>query len=124
MHPLGTVLCATDLSAAADEAIEQAAGIARADGAALVIVHVIPVPMVVPAAPGGLVPALIDPAVTRGRGQAALEHQLARHPAARSASREVIQAWSSVVGEILGRAEASQAGLLVVASHRRSAVER
>jgi nucleotide-binding universal stress UspA family protein len=123
MHPLGTVLCASDLSAAADEAIEQAAAIARADDATLLIVHVIPVPMVAPAAPGGIVP-VIDPGVTHDRGQAALEHQVARHPAARSAAREVIQAWGSVVDEILARAETSQVGLLVVASHRRSAVER
>jgi nucleotide-binding universal stress UspA family protein len=122
--PLRTVLCGSDLSEAADEAIEQAAEIARGEGARLVVLHVVPVPIVVPEAVGAVVPPLVNPEVAYAREEEGLDRQVARHPAAAPATRAVIQASASIVDEILGHARSLQAGLLVVASHRRSAIGR
>jgi nucleotide-binding universal stress UspA family protein len=124
MYPLRTVLCASDLSDAAGEPIEQAAAMAREDGARLVVLHVVPVPIVVPEAVGEVVPPLVNPEVVYAREKEALDRQVAQHPAAASAIRELIQASGSTVDEILGRAQALEAGVVVVASHRRSSVER
>jgi universal stress protein E len=121
MHPLRTVLCASDLSEAANEAIDQAAAVALADGARLVVLHVVPV--VLPTAVGE-VPPLVDPEVLYVSHEEALARQVAERPAAAASTREVIRASGSVVDEILQRAESLSAGLLVVASHRRSAVQR
>jgi nucleotide-binding universal stress UspA family protein len=125
VFPLRTVLCASDLSDAASEAIDQAAAISRRDGARLVVLHVMPVPVVVPVAIGEvLVPQPIEPEDLLARDQAALYRQVQTVPAAASAVREVVRASGSVIDAILQRAESLAAELLVVASHRRSGVER
>jgi nucleotide-binding universal stress UspA family protein len=109
MHPLRTVLCASDLGEGAAEAIRQAAAVAGEDGAQLVVLYVVT----------DDVPP--DGEVVAARAQA-LDHQLAAHPAAASATREVVRSAASVGEEILRRAERLRAGLVVVASHHRSAI--
>jgi nucleotide-binding universal stress UspA family protein len=122
MHPLRTVLCASDLSEAAGVAIDQSAAIAASDGALLVVLHVVPAPLMVPDTEGVTPP--ISPEKVYAREEEALDRQVAERPAAASATREVIRASRAVVDELLARAETLRAGLLVVASHHRSSVER
>src|SRR6185369_6821652 len=107
MHPLGTVLCASDLGEASSEAIAQAAAVARADGARLVVVHVTPAPVIVPL--GEVVVPVADPAAVERREEEALEGQLAALPSAAGAAQEVLRASRSIVDELLARAQALRA---------------
>src|SRR6185436_866473 len=122
MFPLRTILCATDLGEAADPAIDQAAALAAREGADLIVLHVVPVPVVLPSTAVEVAP-LVDPTIIQAQAQEGLEQQLARHPAA-SATREVLRASASIADEILQRAGSLQADLLVVGSHRQSTLER
>src|SRR5205814_1520730 len=119
-----TVLCATDLSEAATEAIDQAAALALRENAALVVLHVIGVPVVVPSTVGEVVPPMVDPEILYARAEEALGRQLAARPAAARASRQVIRASGPIADEILQRAASLRADLLVMASHQQSAAER
>ena len=121
MYPLRIVLCASDLSDAAAEAIDQAAAIATRDGAQLVVLNVVAVPVVLPTPMGEMVPPLVEQGVVVERDGKELERQLASRP---SATREVIRASRSVPEEILQRAGSLGADLLVVGSHRQSTIER
>jgi nucleotide-binding universal stress UspA family protein len=121
MHPLRIVLCATDLSDAGAEAIDQAAAIAAKDGAQLVVLHVVPVPVVLPTPMGEAVPPIVEQSVVVERDGKELDRQLKSRP---SATREVIRASRSVPEEILQRAGSLGADLLVVGSHRQSTMER
>ena len=89
MHPLGTVLCASDLCEASSEAIDQAAAIARADRARLVVAHVMPPAVIVPL--GEVVVPVVDPHAVETRDEEALERQVAALPSAAGAAREVVR---------------------------------
>jgi len=121
MYQLRNVLCATDLSPVADEAIVQAATIASRDGARLVVLDVVPAPASLPAE---MPLPIVDQTQLTAAARKALDQRLAKIPAAESASREVTFQSASIASDILQRAEAIGADLVVVASHGQSAVRR
>jgi len=124
MYPLRNVLCATDLSDSAPEAIAQAAEMAARDRARLVVIHVLAPPTAVPTTGVEVAPPVVDAEEVAAAAQDALDRQVAASPAAAFASREVIRGTGSISSEILRRAASLAADLVVVASHRHSALER
>jgi nucleotide-binding universal stress UspA family protein len=124
-----TVLVASDLGSASDEAVRQGAAIAASHDARLVLLHV--VPLYVPVTAGAIsaipieaeVPAVIDQETELQGGREGLELQ-ARRLGIEADSLEVASATGAVFPTILERAGGMAADLIVVASHRASALER
>jgi universal stress protein E len=127
-----SILCASDLSGASDEAVRQAAAMARNHDARLVLFHVVPLypPLTalplseVPAAVQAPLPPVTDPEGERTQAREALGRQLARVGGGIHASFDVSATGGAVFPEILQKAEAISADVIVVASHRASALER
>jgi nucleotide-binding universal stress UspA family protein len=127
-----SILCATDLSPSSDEAVRQAVVMARNHDARLVLFHMVPLypplsalPMSeVPAAVQAPPPPVTDPEGERTVAREALTRQLARVGGGVHASFDVAATGHTAFPEILQRAEAINADLIVVASHRSSALER
>jgi nucleotide-binding universal stress UspA family protein len=124
MYPLRNVLCATDLSDAAAEAIAQAAELAARDRARLVVAHVLAAPAAIPTTGVEVAPPIVDPEELAAAAQDGLDRQVSASPAASFAGRELIRATESIHAEILRRAEALAADLVVLASHKHSTLER
>jgi universal stress protein E len=119
------ILCATDLSEASDEAIRQADELARSAGAALALCHVVPdVQSIHPLFPQRhLAEATAAPALERMAHDALLER--ARTLVGRTPQEiETFVELGIGYAEILARAEAWKADLLVVASRGRTGLAR
>src|SRR3954447_7543816 len=109
-----SILCATDLSPASDEAVRQAAFMARNHDARLVLFHVVPLypPLTalplseVPAAVQAPPPPVTDPEGERMLAREALERQLARVGGGVHALLDVSATGNAAFPEILQRAEA------------------
>ena len=120
------VLCATDLSEAADEALRQADSYCEEPGAELTLMHVEP-PLVPTAFPGYGLPAL-SPAemeAQRGRARAGLESQVKRAGIRCAEPQlEIAPAAGPVYAEIVRRAETGGYGLVVVGGHGATGLAR
>ncbi len=119
------VLCATDLSEASDEAIRQADAVARQEGAALALCHVVPDVQRIHALfpQRHLAEALAAPDAERLARDALLER--ARALTGRGPNEvEAFVELGSGYAEILVRAESWKADLVVAASHGRTGLAR
>lgn len=121
------ILCATDLSAEADLALDQAASLAVRDGAELHVFHALPLELTPGISNLAETPAALlgpmDAALARARQQ--LEARLAAlpgDPARRELSVQV--AAIPIYAAIVNQAEAVAADLVVVGSHGSSGLRR
>src|SRR5436189_6384319 len=114
MHPLRNVVCATDLNDPAPEELRQAAAIAAGDGARLMVLYVL-IPPTAFATTGVEVAAPpVDEGALLADAHQAMDRRLAERPETASAAREVLRGGGSVASEVLRRAQALRADLIVV----------
>ncbi len=120
------VLCATDLSAASDEALRQADAVCAEPGVRLTVLHVEP-PLVPTTFAGYGLPSLApgELEAMRARARQGLDDQIARVglrcPDLR---KELCPATGPAYAEIVRQAETGAFDLLVVGSHGGSGIER
>src|SRR5829696_9628473 len=105
MHPLRSVLCATDIADAASEEIAQAASLAAGDRARLTILHVVAPPTAYATTGVEVAPPVIDESALLQEARTTLDRRLATLGEIAPAAREVVRAAGSVASEILRRAE-------------------
>jgi len=110
VSPPRRILCATDLSACADRALDQALAWARETGAELQVLHVI----VSPGERGGSA----EPAIGMLEAGLALERLLERHAAGGEAIRAVDRG-PAAAPVIVDRARKAKVDLIVVGTHGR-----
>jgi nucleotide-binding universal stress UspA family protein len=121
------VLCATDLSEAADEALRQADGYCRDQAEAELAVLFVEPPLVPAAFAGSGLPALSPSEIEASRAQAraALEAQVKRAGIRSSRVRlEIAPAGGPVYAEIARRGEAGGFELIVVGGHGATGLTR
>lgn len=122
-----TILCATDLSEASDEALNTAIALARRDGARLVVFHALPLPIVpAPSAAAEVAPAALSLGVESLEASAReqLQRRLASSALPVGSESLVEVASQATYAAIVEQAEARGADLIVVAAQGETAVDR
>jgi nucleotide-binding universal stress UspA family protein len=126
MARLKEILCPVDFSASSRHALHRAAAVARAQGAALTVVHVCGAPVGtaagVPFGPEGPGPFILHD-LDRENASEQMRHLLDAVPAGVPVRHEVIEA-ASVYRAVLAEADKTAADLIVMGTHGRSGFDR